>query len=169
MRRGNHASEEDGELSLEAMMAPEFDLEGSDGKRHSIGEYRRKMLVLYFYPKDNTGGCKAEAEAFRDLYDKFRAVGAEVVGVSKDSLKSHDKFIKGSNLPFVLLSDPTTGTLQAFEAWGNKIMYGKQVSGTIRSTVLIGADGTVLKHWTKIKSAKDHPAEVLAFLSAPSA
>jgi thioredoxin-dependent peroxiredoxin len=152
-------------MNLEGKKAPDFDLEGSDGKRHRLTDYHGKTVVLYFYPRDNTPGCTKEACGFRDLNQDVQKAGAVVLGVSKDSLASHEKFRTGYRLPFVLLSDPKTETMRDYGAWGKKMMYGKEVEGTIRSTVLIGADGKVRKHWQTVKNAEAHPQEVLEYLS----
>lgn len=151
-------------MSLEGKKAPDFDLEGSDGKRHSLADYAGKTLVLYFYPKDNTPGCTKEACGFRDLQKKLLERNVVLVGVSKDSLKSHDKFIRDFGLPFVLLSDPDAAMMKTYGAFGEKVQYGKTTMGTIRSTVIVGADGAVLKQWPKVAKAEEHPAEVLKFL-----
>ena len=151
-------------MSLEGKKAPAFDLEGSDGKRHTLGEYAGKTVVIYFYPKDNTPGCTKEACAFRDLHKTLLDRHVVLLGVSKDSLKSHDKFIKDFGLPFVLLSDPETAMMQAYGAYGEKVQYGKKGMGTIRSTVIVGPDGIVAKHWTKVAKAEEHPAAVMEFL-----
>jgi len=150
--------------ALEGKKAPRFELTGSDGKTHSLETYRGKTVVLYFYPKDNTPGCTKEACGFRDLEKGFAKAGAVVLGVSKDSLASHDKFIRDFGLPFVLLSDPEAAAMKAYGAWGEKTMYGKKITGVIRSTVVIGPDGKVLAHWLPVRKAADHPAEVLAYL-----
>ena len=152
--------------NLEGKKAPDFSLEGSDGKTHALKDYKGKTVILYFYPKDNTPGCTKEACGFRDLHRKIVARKAVVLGVSKDGLKAHDKFIADFDLPFVLLSDSDGKVMEAYGAWGEKTMYGKTVQGTIRSTVVIGPDGKVLKHWPKVKKAAEHPAEVLAFLQS---
>lgn len=155
--------------NLEGAPAPDFSLEGSDQNTHSLADYVGKTVVLYFYPRDNTPGCSKEACSFRDLYPQLTDLDVVLFGVSKDSLKSHDKFIDKFGLPFVLLSDPDTEVMQAYGAFGEKTMYGKKVMGTIRSTVVIGPDGTVLKHWPKVKKAETHPHEVLDFLQGQSA
>jgi peroxiredoxin Q/BCP len=152
--------------SLEGKKAPAFSLEGSDGKTHSITDYAGKTVIIYFYPKDNTPGCTKEACGFRDLNKKLLSMNAVVLGVSKDSLASHDKFIDQFKLPFVLLSDPDTKMMNAYGAFGEKTLYGKTSLGTIRSTVVVGPDGKVIKHWPKVKEAEDHPAEVVEFLKA---
>lgn len=152
-------------MDLTGKKAPTFELAGSDGKTHRLKDYAGKTVVLYFYPKDDTPGCTKEACGFRDLDAKI-AKRAAVLGVSKDSVASHGKFISKYKLPFVLLSDPDTKVMQAYGAWGEKLMYGMPVTGTIRSTVVIGPDGKVLKHWAPVKKAEEHPAAVLEFLES---
>ena len=153
-------------MSLEGKTAPAFELEGSDGRKHALEEYAGKTVIIYFYPRDNTPGCTKEACGFRDLSPTFGELNAVVLGVSKDSLKSHDKFIKDFGLPFVLLSDPDAAMMTTYGAFGEKVMYGKKTQGTIRSTVVVDTDGVVKKHWTTVKKAEEHPAEVLAWLQA---
>ena len=153
--------------TLEGRKAPAFKLAGSDGRTHALKDYAGQTVVLYFYPKDDTPGCTKEACGFRDHGDALRG-RAVVLGVSKDSLSAHERFIAKYRLPFVLLSDPDQAVMKAYGAWGEKMMYGKPVTGVIRSTVVIGPDGRVLKHWARVKQAAVHPDEVLAFLSAPS-
>lgn len=152
--------------NLEGAKAPDFHLEGSDGKTHRLRDYKGRSVVLYFYPKDATPGCTQEACSFRDLHRDFEKLGATVLGVSRDSLGSHSKIIASNRLPFVLLSDPDGTAHKAYGAWGEKKMYGKNVTGAIRSTVVIGPDGKVLRHWPSVKKAEDHPAEVLQFLKS---
>jgi peroxiredoxin Q/BCP len=149
---------------LEGKNAPDFSLQGSDGKTHTLKDYAGRTLVIYFYPKDNTPGCTKEACGFRDLYGDLQGINAALVGVSRDSLASHDKFIGKFGLPFTLLSDPDATIMQTYGAFGEKTMYGKKVQGTIRSTVIVGPDGTVVKHWPAVKKAEAHPQEVLEFL-----
>ncbi|MEW6444219.1 MAG: peroxiredoxin [bacterium] len=149
---------------LEGTKAPDFALEGSDGKRHALRDYRGRTVVLYFYPKDDTPGCTLEACSFRDLNDRFREAGVAVFGISKDGLDAHGKFVSKYGLSFILLSDPEAKTLQDYAAWGEKNLYGKKVTGAIRSTVVIGPDGKIVKHWPQVKDAGAHPAEVLRFL-----
>lgn len=150
----------------EGKQAPAFMLKGSDGKMHSLKDYAGMTVVLYFYPKDNTPGCTKEACGFRDLTAKLKKLNAVVLGVSKDSLESHDKFIGDFKLPFVLLSDPDTKVMQAYGAYGEKMHYGKLITGTIRTTTIIGPDGKVSKHWKKVPEAETHPAKVLEFLES---
>ncbi|MGE0917889.1 peroxiredoxin [Trichlorobacter lovleyi] len=144
--------------------APDFDLEGSDGKRHRLQDYAGRRLLLFFYPKDNTSGCTKEAAGFRDLKPEFEKLGFVMLGISRDSLASHQRFIDNHELNMVLLSDPDASMMKAYHAFGEKMMYGKQVSGVIRSTVLICADGIIRKHWTKVAKAEQHPAQVLAYI-----
>jgi len=151
-------------MSLEGKKAPGFSLEGNDGKQHSLKQYAGKTVVIYFYPKDNTPGCTKEACGFRDNYKELTDKGVVLLGVSKDSVASHNKFITSFNLPFVLLSDPDCSTMQAYEAFGEKVMCGKKTTGTIRSTVVVGPDGIVKKHWAKVAKADQHPAQVLGYL-----
>ncbi len=154
-------------MSLEGKKAPAFSLAGSDGKNHSLADYKGKTVVLYFYPKDDTPGCTKEACGFRDHFKEI-AKHAVVLGMSKDSVASHGKFISKYKLPFTLLSDPDAAVMKAYGAFGEKLMYGKPVQGTIRSTVVIGPDGKVVKHWAAVKKAEEHPADVLAFLAGES-
>jgi thioredoxin-dependent peroxiredoxin len=153
-----------GMASLEGKKAPAFSLDGNDGKKHSLVDYQGKTVVLYFYPKDDTPGCTKEACGFRDMGSVLKNSGAVVLGVSKDSIDSHNKFAKKYKLPFVLLSDPKTEVMKKYGAFGKKMMYGKPVEGTIRSTVVIGPKGDVIKHWQTVRKAEAHPDEVLAFL-----
>lgn len=150
--------------SLEGQPAPDFELEGSDGTKHALQDYKGRTVVIYFYPKDNTPGCTKEACAFRDLHQELASRGIVLLGVSKDSLASHDRFIRSFGLPFVLLSDPDASMMAAYGAFGEKMMYGKKSLGTIRSTVIVGPDGRVVKHWQAVKKAESHPAEVMEFL-----
>jgi thioredoxin-dependent peroxiredoxin len=150
--------------NLEGQKAPAFSLEGNDGKKHSLEDYRGKTVVLYFYPRDDTPGCTKEACGFRDLGSSLKKSGAVVLGVSKDSVDSHNKFAGKYQLPFTLLSDPKAEVMKKYGAFGKKLMYGKTVEGTIRSTVVIGPKGKVIKHWSTVKKAEAHPEEVLSFL-----
>ena len=150
--------------SLEGKTAPPFSLAGSDGKTHTLADYAGKTVVIYFYPRDNTPGCTKEACGFRDLKPQLDGMGIVLFGVSKDSLKSHDKFISDFGLPFVLLSDPDAAMMTSYGAFGEKVQYGKTTMGTIRSTVIVGPDGRVVKHWQKVAKAEEHPAAVMAYL-----
>jgi len=151
-------------MSLEGKKAPDFSLEGSDGKQHSLSQYSGKTVVIYFYPKDNTPGCTKEACGFRDNHGELINKGIVLLGVSKDSIAAHGKFISNYSLPFVLLSDPGCTMMQNYGAFGEKVMCGRKTTGTIRSTVIIGPDGVVKKQWAKVAKADQHPAQVLDFL-----
>jgi thioredoxin-dependent peroxiredoxin len=150
--------------NLEGQKAPAFSLEGNDGKKHSLEDYRGKTVVLYFYPRDDTPGCTKEACGFRDLGSSLKKSGAVVLGISKDSVESHNKFAAKYKLPFTLLSDPKTEVMKKYGAFGKKLMYGRTVEGTIRSTVVIGPKGDVVKHWATVKKAEAHPEEIVNFL-----
>ncbi len=132
--------------NLEGKKAPAFNLEGNDGKKHSLADYKGKTVVLYFYPKDDTPGCTKEACGFRDPNSMLKKSDVVVLGVSKDSLESHNRFAGKYKLPFTLLSDPKAEVMKKYGAFGKKMMYGKEVQGTIRSTVVIGPGGDVIKH-----------------------
>lgn len=151
-------------MPLEGQPAPDFELQGSDGMLHKLKEYGGKFLVLFFYPKDNTKGCTSEAVGFAKLHPMFQQAGAVLVGVSKDTIKSHQKFISDFQLPFTLLSDPDASVMTAYGAYGEKVQYGKKSMGTIRSTVVISPDGTVVKHWAKVPKAAEHPEKVFEFV-----
>jgi thioredoxin-dependent peroxiredoxin len=151
-------------MNLEGKKAPPFSLEGNDGKKHALEDYKGKTIVLYFYPKDSTPGCTKEACGFRDLGPALKKKNVVVLGVSRDSIASHDKFAEKYKLPFVLLSDPDAAVMKKYAAFGKKMMYGKEVQGTIRSTVVIGPKGDVIKHWPTVKMAEHHPEQVAEFL-----
>jgi len=155
---------EDAAMSLEGKKAPDFTLEGSDGKKHSLKDYTGKTVIIYFYPRDNTPGCTKEACGFRDSIEDISGLNAVVLGVSKDSIASHNKFIGAFDLPFVLLTDPETTMMQAYGAFGEKVMCGKKSMGIIRSTVVIDPDGVVKKHWEKVAKAEVHPEQVLKYI-----
>ncbi|MBI4445317.1 MAG: peroxiredoxin [Acidobacteria bacterium] len=151
-------------MDLKGHKAPDFDLQGSDGRNHRLQDYAGKFAILYFYPRDNTPGCTKEACSFRDLNRVIEAAGAVVLGVSRDSLASHQRFISAHCLNFPLLSDPEGKVMKRYGAWGKKLMYGKTVEGVIRSTALIDPNGKVIRHWGSIKKAAEHPGEVLQAL-----
>lgn len=154
-------------MNLEGKKAPPFSLAGSDGRTHSLKDYEGRTIVLYFYPKDDTPGCTKEACGFRDQFETL-VRHAILFGVSKDSIASHQQFTGKYKLPFTLLSDPDTAVMKAYGAFGEKVMYGKRVQGVIRSTVVIGPDGIVQKHWASVKKADAHPSDVLAFIAKKS-
>ena len=141
--------------------APDFDLPTDGGGRVSLSGLKGKKVVLYFYPKDDTSGCTAEAIAFNGLRDKFEAAGAVLLGVSPDSAKSHDKFKKKHELQFPLAADETKSALEAYGVWQEKSMYGRKYMGVERSTFLIGANGRIARIWRKVK-VPGHAEEVLA-------
>ena len=139
---------------------PDFEVVDQDGSKVSSKDLIGKKTVVYFYPKDNTSGCTAEACSIRDSYDSLVAEGYNVVGVSKDSAASHKKFREKYELPFTLLSDTSTQMLQAFGAWGEKKMYGKTVMGTIRRTFIFDEDGILTRIIEKVDT-KNHAAQIL--------
>ncbi len=144
--------------------APDFSVAGSNGKKVSLKDYRGSAVVLYFYPKDDTPGCTVEACEFGAGHGKFEKAGAVVLGVSPDSLASHDKFITKFKLPFVLLADEEKKVAGLYGTWTQKSMYGLKYMGMQRSTFLVGRDGRVARVWPKV-SPKGHAAEVLAAIA----
>ena len=149
----------------EGSKAPVFSATTNGGGKVSLKDFKGRHVVLYFYPKDNTPGCNKEACAFRDLHDEFASVDAVVLGVSVDSVKSHDKFIAKFELPFTLLADEDHAIVQAYGVWGPKKFMGREFDGTHRVTFLIGPDGRIKNIWPKVKP-ETHAAEVLAALRA---
>ena len=139
---------------------PDFEVVDQDGNKVSSKDFIGKKTVVYFYLKDNTSGCTAEACSIRDNYEALIAKGYNVVGVSKDSAASHRKFIEKYELPFTLLSDTSTQMLQAFGAWGEKKMYGKTVLGTIRRTFIFDEDGILERIIEKVDT-KNHADQIL--------
>lgn len=145
--------------------APDFDLPTDGGGGVRLSSLRGKKVVLYFYPKDDTSGCTQEAIEFNGLRQEFEAAGAVVLGVSPDAPKKHDKFKAKYGLEFGLVSDESKEMLQAYGVWAEKSMYGRKYMGVERTTFLIGADGQILKVWTKVK-VPDHAKEVLEAVRA---
>jgi thioredoxin-dependent peroxiredoxin len=143
--------------------APEFSAPTSGGGTVSLSDFKGKPVILYFYPKDNTPGCTKEACGFRDQFAQFRKKGAVVLGVSPDSVKSHDKFVEKFTLPFPLLADADKKIVQAYGVWGEKSFMGRTYTGVHRVTFLIGPDGLIQKIWPRVKP-EEHAAEVLAAL-----
>lgn len=139
---------------------PDFEVVDQDGNQVSSKDLIGKKTVVYFYPKDNTSGCTAEACSIRDNYESLVAKGYNVIGVSKDSAASHRKFREKYDLPFTLLSDTSTQMLQAFGAWGEKKMYGKTVMGTIRRTFIYDEEGILTRIIEKVDT-KNHAAQIL--------
>ncbi|MFN3544985.1 MAG: peroxiredoxin [Thiobacillus sp.] len=141
----------------------DFELPSTGGTTFKLSDHRGKNVVVYFYPKDNTSGCTLEGQEFRDLYQDFRKADTIVVGVSRDSLKSHEGFKAAHGFPFELLSDADEKVCELFKVMKLKNMYGKQVRGIERSTFVFDKDGTLVKSWRGLK-APGHAAEVLAFV-----
>ncbi len=148
-------------MPIEGEAAPDFSLPKNGGGSISLKDLRGKKVILYFYPKDDTSGCTIEAKDFNDRVAAFAEAGAVVIGLSPDSVASHDKFRKKHGLGFDLASDETKATLEAYGVWAEKSMYGRKYMGVERTTFLIGADGRVLKVWPKVK-VPGHAEEVLA-------
>ena len=146
---------------VEGRKAPDFTLENANGERVSLADFKGKNVIVYFYPKDDTPGCTKEACGFRDYWKELQKAGVVVLGVSADGAASHQKFAAKYQLPFPLLSDPDRKVMTAWGAYGDKMMYGKKTKGVIRSTVWIGPDGNVRKHWARVADAAKHPAQVL--------
>ena len=132
-------------------VAPSFTLPDKDGNMVSLSDFVGKKVVLYFYPKDSTPGCTRQAQAFRDAFAQFVEAGAVVIGISKDSVKSHLNFATKQELPFILLSDTEHTVLEAYEVWQEKKLYGKVSMGVVRSVYVIDAEGKVAAAWTKVK------------------
>lgn len=139
---------------------PEFEVVDQDGRKITSKDLLGKKTIIYFYPKDNTSGCTAEACNLRDNYEALKARGYNVVGVSKDSAASHKKFKEKYELPFTLLADTSTEMLQAFGAWGEKKMYGKSVMGTLRRTFIFDEDGILTEIIEKVDT-KNHAEQIL--------
>ncbi len=143
--------------------APDFTLNDKDGNPVSLHDFAGKRVVLYFYPKDNTPGCTRQACAFAGAYEAFKSLDAVVIGVSKDSVASHQKFAEKYGLPFVLLSDPERQAIEAYGVWQEKKNYGKVSMGVVRSTFVIGPDGVIEKVMPKVKP-DTNAAEILEYL-----
>lgn len=150
----------------EGKKAPDFTLADQDGKSVTLSQFKGKDVIVYFYPKDDTPGCTKEACGFRDFWKDLQKAGVVVLGISPDEGESHRDFIQKYKLPFPLLSDPDRELMKEWGAYGKKMMYGKETVGIIRSSVWIGPDGTVKKHWKKVADAAKHPEQVLEALRA---
>lgn len=140
--------------------APDFEGFDENGNRVRLSDFKGKKLVLYFYPKDSTPGCTAEACDLRDNYHRFLSLGYEVLGVSRDSQASHRRFIEKQQLPFHLISDTDLTLLKAYEAWGIKKMYGKETEGTLRTTYVIDEEGVIVEAISKVNT-KNHTQQLL--------
>lgn len=145
----------------EGTKAPAFTLKDKDGRDVSLSDFAGQKVVLYFYPKDNTPGCTRQACAFAAAYDGFKAKNVVVIGVSRDSVASHEKFAQKYNLPFILLSDPELSAIQAYGVWQEKKLYGKVSMGVVRTTFIIDENGVIEKVMPKVKP-DTNAAEVLA-------
>ncbi|WP_163195839.1 thioredoxin-dependent thiol peroxidase [Clostridium thermarum] len=148
---------------IEGQMAPDFSLMGSDNKSHSLSDYRGSNIVLYFYPKDNTPGCTLEAQDFRDNIEKFKELNTVVLGVSRDSLSSHEKFITKQCLPFILLSDDNEEVCNLYGVLKEKTLYGKKHIGIERSTFIIDTDGVLRRAYRKVK-VDGHVEHIIEYL-----
>lgn len=142
---------------------PDLTLAATGGREISLKSFRGRPLVVYFYPKDNTPGCTQEGQDFRDLYPEFQQAGAEVLGISKDSVRSHENFAAKYEFPFALLSDPDQKACEAFDVIREKSLYGRKYMGIDRSTFLFDGKGVLKHEWRSVK-IKGHAAEVLAAL-----
>ena len=150
----------------EGKAAPLFTLADADGNKVALKELRGRHVVVYFYPRDDTPGCTKEACGFRDHWQVIQDADAVVLGISPDTEESHRKFRAKYDLPFTLLADTDRKVMTKYGAYGEKVMYGKKTVGVIRSTVLVGPDGKVVKHWRRVAKAADHPRKVLEVLAA---
>jgi len=144
-------------------IAPDFSLNDAQGNIISLSCFKGKKVVVYFYPKDNTPGCTKQACAFRDAYEGFKNTNVVVIGISKDSIKSHANFVAKYNLNFILLSDPELQAIQAYDVWKEKKLYGKVSMGVVRSTYIINEEGIIEKVFEKVKP-DTNAQEILAYL-----
>ena len=145
------------------LKAPDFTLQDQEGKNISLKDFLGKKVVIYFYPKDNTPGCTKQACSFRDVYDDILGAGAVVLGISKDSVKSHVNFATKFDLPFHLLSDTELEVIKSYDAWVEKSMYGKTYMGIARVTYIVDEQGIISSTFVKVKTAT-HGEDVLAAL-----
>ena len=146
------------------MKAPEFTLNDKDGNTVSLSDFLGKKVVLYFYPRDNTPGCTRQACAFAAAYEGFKAKDVVVIGISKDSVASHQKFAQKYDLPFILLSDPELQAIQSYGVWQEKKLYGKVSYGVVRTTFIIDEEGNIEKIMPKVKP-DTNAAEILSYLA----
>lgn len=152
-------------MPAEGKKAPAFALPDETGAKRALKDYRGKWVLLYFYPKDDTPGCTIEACTIRDQFKDFRRVGAEVLGVSIDTVASHKKFKSAYNLPFTLLADEKKVVVEKYGVWTEKSMYGKKFMGTVRTSFLIDPKGVIRKVYAKVKP-ETHAGEVIKDLKA---
>jgi peroxiredoxin Q/BCP len=144
--------------------APDFLLPDQTGKQHRLSDYRGQWVVLYFYPKDMTSGCTTEACNFRDEFPAFGKLNAVILGISKDKIKDHEKFVNKYQLPFVLLSDENSSVCETYGTWQEKSLYGKKYMGIVRSTFLIDPKGKITKVYPKV-NVQEHARQLLTDLS----
>lgn len=142
----------------------DFTLQDSEGREVSLHDFIGQKVVVYFYPKDSTSGCTAQACSYRDHFEELSARNIKVIGISKDSITSHQKFIARQSLNFTLLSDPELKAIQAYDVWKEKNMYGKKVMGVARTTFIIDEQGYILKRFDKVKPQQD-VTQVLSFIA----
>lgn len=149
----------------EGTKAPDFSLADKDGNMVSLADFAGRKVIVYFYPRDNTPGCTRQACAFAGLYGQFEKLGVKVIGISKDSVKSHQNFAAKHELPFILLSDPELQAIQAYDVWKEKKLYGKVSMGVVRSTYVIDENGVIEKAMEKVKP-DTNASDILAYLMA---
>lgn len=145
--------------------APEFVLNDKDGNEVKLSDFKGQRVVVYFYPRDNTPGCTRQACAFRDAFEEYKALGIPVIGISKDSEASHQRFVMKNELPFILLADSELKAIKDYDVWQEKKMYGKVSMGVVRATYLIGADGIIEKVWKKAKP-NTNAKEILEYINS---
>lgn len=145
-------------------IAPNFKLKNYKGEEYTLSEFKGKKVVLYFYPKNNTSGCTTQALEFKNVYDQFQKKNVVIIGISKDSLDSHQQFQKKYDFPFISLSDPSTETIQKYDVWKEKKLYGKTYMGVVRTTYIIDEQGVII--WAQEKvNPKTNASDVLCHLS----
>lgn len=145
-------------------IAPDFKLKNYKEEEYTLSEFKGKKVVLYFYPKNNTSGCTTQALEFKNVYDQFQKKNVVIIGISKDSLDSHQQFQKKYDFPFILLSDPSTETIQKYDVWKEKKLYGKTYMGVVRTTYIIDEQGVII--WAQEKvNPKTNASDVLCHLS----
>ena len=145
-------------------LAPNFTLPNQNGEMVSLNDFLGKNVVLYFYPKDSTSGCTKQALGFKELYQEYVNKNAVIIGISKDSVKSHQRFIEKNQLPFILLSDENLEVLNLYQVWGEKKMYGKPYMGTLRTTYVINENGIIVDVYEKVKP-EENANEIICKLS----
>ncbi|MBV1709874.1 MAG: thioredoxin-dependent thiol peroxidase [Erysipelothrix sp.] len=152
-------------MLLEKEKAPDFNLLNEKGENVTLADFRNKRVILYFYPKDDTPGCTTQACSYRDHFDEFVKRGYQIVGISKDDLKSHQKFLEKYELNFTLLSDPDTTVIQQYGCWKEKSLYGKKYMGTARTTFILDEEGTIVKIFENV-DPKGDVQQVLSFIDS---